>query len=95
MKGHSQPRDLIGTSAIGQPILRMDNVLITRGNRGTWLIGLKIPSAHGYRYLQIPIGKHRALDALARELLTEASEGAEPVLAVRSGILGSPPAAVR
>jgi hypothetical protein len=32
------------------------------------MIDLKIPTEHGVHYLQIPIGKHRAIDRLAREL---------------------------
>ena len=48
--------------------MRVDDVLLSRGERGTWLIDLKIPAAGGYRYLQIPIGKHRAIDRLAWEL---------------------------
>jgi hypothetical protein len=48
--------------------MRVDDVLLSRGERGTWLIDIKIPSATGYRCLQIPIGKHRAIDRLAWEL---------------------------
>jgi hypothetical protein len=48
--------------------MRVDDVLLSRGERGTWLIDIKVPSASGYRCLQIPIGKHRAIDRLAWEL---------------------------
>ena len=48
--------------------MRVDDVLLSRGERGTWLIDLKVRSAGGDRYLQIPIGKHRAIDRLAMEL---------------------------
>jgi hypothetical protein len=48
--------------------MRVDDVLLSRGERGTWLIDIKVPSAGGYRCLQIPIGKHRAIDRLAWEL---------------------------
>jgi hypothetical protein len=48
--------------------MRVDDVLLSRGERGTWLIDLKVRSEGGYRYLQIPIGKHRAIDRLAWEL---------------------------
>lgn len=48
--------------------MRVDDVLLSRGERGTWLIDLKVRSAGGDRYLQIPIGKHRAIDRLAWDL---------------------------
>ncbi len=48
--------------------MRVDDVLLLRGDRGTWLIDLKVRSAGGSRSLQIPIGKHRAIDRLAWEL---------------------------
>ncbi|HVC40697.1 MAG TPA: hypothetical protein VND54_01835 [Candidatus Saccharimonadales bacterium] len=61
-------RPVVGASPTGQAVMRVDDVLLSRGERGTWLIDLKVPSAGGYRYLQIPIGKHRAIDRLAWEL---------------------------
>jgi hypothetical protein len=48
--------------------MRVDDVLLLRGERGTWLIDIKVPSTGGCRSLQIPIGKHRAIDRLAWEL---------------------------
>jgi hypothetical protein len=51
-----------------QPVLRVGDGLLVRSDRGTWLIDLKIPSKDGIHTLQIPIGKHRAIDRLAREL---------------------------
>jgi len=48
--------------------MRVDDVLLSRDERGTWLIDLKVRSAGGDRSLQIPIGKHRAIDRLAWEL---------------------------
>ena len=48
--------------------MRVDDVLLSRGERGTWLIDLKVRSGTGYRSLQVPIGKHRAIDRLAWEL---------------------------
>lgn len=62
------PRSVVEESSTGQAVMRVDDVLLSRGERGTWLIDLKIPAAGGYRYLQIPIGKHRAIDRLAWEL---------------------------
>jgi hypothetical protein len=62
------PRPVVEESPTGQAVMRIDDVLLSRGERGTWLIDLKVRSGHGYRYLQIPIGKHRAIDRLAWEL---------------------------
>ena len=61
-------RAVVEASATGQAVMRVDDVLLSRGERGTWLIDLKVRSAGGDRYLQIPIGKHRAIDRLAMEL---------------------------
>jgi hypothetical protein len=62
------PRAVIEASSTGRAVMRVDDVLLSRGERGTWLIDLKVRSARGDRYLQIPIGKHRAIDRLAWEL---------------------------
>ncbi len=62
------PRPVVEESQTGQAVVRVDEVLLSRGERGTWLIDLKVPSASGYRSLQVPIGKHRAIDRLAWEL---------------------------
>ena len=62
----SQP--VLADSPTGQAVMRVDDVLLSRGDRGTWLIDLKVRSGTGYRSLQIPIGKHRAIDRLAWEL---------------------------
>jgi hypothetical protein len=67
MKRHVT-RPVVEASPTGQATMRVDDVLLSRGERGTWLIDLKIRSPGGYRYLQIPIGKHRAIDRLAWEL---------------------------
>jgi hypothetical protein len=61
-------RPVIEASPTGQAMMRVDDVLLSRGERGTWLIDLKVRSATGDRSLQIPIGKHRAIDRLAWEL---------------------------
>ena len=55
-------------SPTGRAVMRVDDVLLSRGERGTWLIDIKVRWAGGYRSLQIPIGKHRAIDRLAWEL---------------------------
>jgi hypothetical protein len=62
------PRPVVEESPSGQAVMRVDDVLLSRGERGTWLMDLKIRSGRWYRYLQIPIGKHRAIDRLAWEL---------------------------
>ncbi len=62
------PRTVVATSPTGQPVMRVDEVLLSRRDRGTWVIDLKVPLEGGDRSLQIPIGKHRAIDRLAWEL---------------------------
>jgi hypothetical protein len=62
------PRRVVEESPSGQAVMRVDDVLLSRDERGTWLIDLKVRSAGGDRSLQIPIGKHRAIDRLAWEL---------------------------
>jgi hypothetical protein len=61
-------RPVVEASSTGQAVMRVDDVLLSRGERGTWLIDINVRSAGGYRSLQIPIGKHRAIDRLAWEL---------------------------
>lgn len=62
------PRAVLEASPTGQATMRVDDVLLSRGERGTWRIDLRVRSAGGDRSLQIPIGKHRAIDRLAWEL---------------------------
>jgi hypothetical protein len=61
-------RPAVEASATGQAVMRVDDVLLSRGERGTWRIDLKVRSAAGDHHLQIPIGKHRAIDRVAWEL---------------------------
>lgn len=61
-------RPVVEESPSGQAIMRVDDVLLSRDERGTWLIHLKVRSAAGDRSLQVPIGKHRAIDRLAWEI---------------------------
>jgi hypothetical protein len=68
MAGRRRPRPVVEETPDGQAVMRVDDVLLLRGDRGTWLIDLKVRSAGGSRSLQIPIGKHRAIDRLAWEL---------------------------
>jgi len=64
-----RPRqDVVDGSASTQPFLRVGDCRLVRSDRGTWRIELKIPSKDGIHTLQIPIGKHRVIDRLAREL---------------------------
>ena len=62
------PRAVVRESPTGQAVMRVDDVLLSRDERGTWLIDMKVRSSAGDRSLQIPIGKHRAIDRLAWEL---------------------------
>jgi hypothetical protein len=64
-------RPVVEASSTGHAVMRVDDVLLSRGERGTWLIDLKVRSAGGDRYLQVPIGKHRAIDGLAWEFRRE------------------------
>ncbi|MFI5285921.1 MAG: hypothetical protein ACHQ4F_06330 [Candidatus Dormibacteria bacterium] len=59
---------MVQESPSGPAVMRVDDALLVRGERGTWLIDLRVRSAGGSRTLQIPIGKHRAIDRLAWEL---------------------------
>jgi hypothetical protein len=61
-------QDDLARTLSGQLVLRVDDGVLMRSERGTWMIDLKIPSETGFHYLQIPIGKHRAIDRLVREL---------------------------
>jgi hypothetical protein len=55
-------------SSSAQPCLRVGDGVLVRSDRGTWVIDVRIPARDGDHTLQIPIGKHRAIDRLAREL---------------------------
>jgi hypothetical protein len=62
------PLVVLEESPTGQAVIRVDEVLLSRDERGTWLIDMRVRSSPGDRWLQIPIGKHRAIDRLAWEL---------------------------
>ena len=62
------PRPVVEASPTGQSVMRVDDAVLSRGERGTWLIDLKVRSGREYHSLRIPIGKHRAIDRLAWEL---------------------------
>ena len=61
-------RPVVEESPSGQAIMRIDDVLLSRDERGTWLIDLKVRSSGRDRSLQVPIGRHRAIDRLAWEI---------------------------
>ena len=68
MSADRPPGDVAERSPSGQPSLRVVDGVLVRSDRGTWLIDLRIPSKDGDHSLQVPIGKHRVIDRLAREL---------------------------
>jgi hypothetical protein len=65
----SHRRPVAERSENGGLILRFDDVLLVRGNRGTWLLDVQTQVGGGQRRLQIPIGRHKVFDSLAAELL--------------------------
>jgi hypothetical protein len=65
----SHRRPVAERSESGGLILRFDDVLLVRGNRGTWLLDVQTQVDGGQRRLQIPIGRHKVFDSLAAELL--------------------------
>jgi hypothetical protein len=65
----SHRRPVAERSENGGLILRFDDVLLVRGNRGTWLLDVQTKVGGGPRRLQIPIGRHKVFDRLAVELL--------------------------
>ncbi len=68
MSADRQLHDVADRSRNRQPSLRFGEVVLVRSDRGTWRIDLRIPSKDGEHSLQVPIGKHRVIDRLAREL---------------------------
>jgi hypothetical protein len=75
MSTERSPEDVADGSPTMQPVLRVGDGQLVRSDRGTWVIDLRIPAKDGVHALQIPIGKHRAIDRLARKLhLGDASE---------------------
>jgi len=65
---HPRRRRLIERSASGGPILRLDDALLLRGGRATWLLDIDVKVGGGHRRLQVPIGRHKVLDRLILEL---------------------------
>ena len=65
----SRQRPVVERSENGRLILRVDNVLLVRGSRGTWLLDLQIPVGGALRRLQVPIGRHKVFDKFAVEIL--------------------------
>ena len=56
-------------SESGAVILRFDDVLLIRGDRGTWLLDLQTLLGSGRRRIQVPIGRHKVFDRFALEML--------------------------
>jgi hypothetical protein len=46
-------------------MVRCTDVLLTRGVGGTWLLDLQFEAERSRTHLQVPIGRHKALDRLA------------------------------
>ena len=61
-------------SEAGGVILRFEDVLLIRGNRGTWLLDLQALVGSAHRRIQVPIGRHKVFDRFALELLNHATE---------------------
>jgi hypothetical protein len=68
MTDDRQRQEVVDRLTNTQPCLRVVDGRLVRSDRGTWLIDVRIPSRDGDHSLRIPIGKHRAIDRLAREL---------------------------
>jgi hypothetical protein len=73
----SHRRPVAERSENGGLILRFDDVLLVRGNRGTWLLDLQAQVGGAHRRLQVPIGRHKLFDRFAVELL-QADDGHGP-----------------
>jgi hypothetical protein len=73
MGGERPVRHIAESSRNTQSSLRVGEGVLVRSDRGTWLIDLRIPSKDGEHWLQVPIGKHRVIDRLARELRADES----------------------
>ena len=65
----SHRRPVAERSENGGLILRFDDVLLVRGNRGTWLLDLQAQVGGVHRRLQVPIGRHKVFDSFAVEFL--------------------------
>jgi hypothetical protein len=68
-------QSVVERSASGGVILKFDNVLLLRGNSGTWLLDLQVQVGDAHRRLQVPIGRHKVFDRFAAELM----RGDDPV----------------
>jgi len=64
-------RTLVERSASGNLLMRVDDALFLRGDRGTWMVDLQLQVGSVRRRLQIPIGRHRALDQRCLQLECE------------------------
>jgi hypothetical protein len=64
----SRSRFAVERSATSEVLLRGDNVLLVRSSRGTWLMDIQVGVGGVQRRLQVPIGRHKALNRLATEI---------------------------
>jgi hypothetical protein len=58
-------RFAVERSASGELLLRCDNVLLVRSSRGTRLMDIQVAGGGVQRRLQVPSGRHKALNRLA------------------------------
>lgn len=85
-----QPRHpALEHSSTGGTILRLDDVLIVRGTYGTWLLDVQIDVGVDRVRLQVPIGRHKALDRLASRLARAEAKERYPRPADASTMTGS------
>ncbi|HVC43104.1 MAG TPA: hypothetical protein VND54_14085 [Candidatus Saccharimonadales bacterium] len=80
----SPRRPVAERSDSGGLMLRFDDVLLVRGNRGTWLLDVQTQVAGAHRRMQIPIGRHKVFDRFAAEVL-RADGGQSPRVHDESG----------
>lgn len=65
----THPHPVAERSEHGGVILRFDDVLLMRGNRGTWLLDVQTLAGGAHRRMQVPIGRHKVFDRFALEML--------------------------
>jgi hypothetical protein len=69
----AHPHPVAERSENGGVVLRFDDVLLMRGNRGTWLIDVQTLVGSAHRRMQVPIGRHKVFDRFALEMLSAAT----------------------
>lgn len=61
-------RITVERSTSGELLLRCEHVLVVRTSRGTWSIEIQVSESGVQRRLQVPIGRHKALNRLVTEI---------------------------